>query len=496
VTVSPGHGSEGHDESHPSGYDRSGGATHRIQHGQRFRLRGLKGLWWEPEQYLGWPDFLADAGYDLFMLCYTFCPETGLRWRQPFRDAELAIVTQLAEACQTRGITLCLALHPLIGGQAWAPEAAAVRFHPTSGRGWFQRYWQARRPGGTLTPDPPIQYGSDEDLRLVLEKCRQAQDLGVGAIALCLDDVDPGVTPPGFDSLAAAHGWLANGIRTNLPTRLFLVPTYYWTDGAKANAAYTAELARVVPPDVDLFWTGAVVRDHDITAEKAREAAGLLGRKPLIWLNYASNDSFRFAVQLPPDRLPATDLAPETAGLLLNSTRQVGLARLDALIVGAYLADPASYNHHEAVYRTVIALLGEAAAPPFARLMEAWRAVPDVRTLVHDLQVGGRAYLGALLAALRPALVTLAIAMPELDVSLADRQLWGELVAAVERLALLTDALAILESELAATTSDVLGPCAPDSPTLPARSALLERLSSAHPETACDAEAVLTLGPA
>lgn len=56
-----------------------------------FALRGLKGLWWEPEQYLGWPAFLAGACYDLFMLCYTFCPETGLRWRQPFQSAELEI---------------------------------------------------------------------------------------------------------------------------------------------------------------------------------------------------------------------------------------------------------------------------------------------------------------------------------------------------------------------------------------------------------------------
>ena len=39
--------------------------------GAGFGLRGLKGLWWEPEQYLSWPDFLADAGYDFFMLCYT-----------------------------------------------------------------------------------------------------------------------------------------------------------------------------------------------------------------------------------------------------------------------------------------------------------------------------------------------------------------------------------------------------------------------------------------
>src|SRR5262249_55172475 len=135
------------------------------------------------------PAFLASAGYDLFMLCYTFCPETGLRWRQPFQQTELQIIGRLAEECRAHGITLCLALHPLIGGQAGAPEAAAVRFHPTSGRGWFVRYWQARRPGEPLQPDPPIRYGSEADLALLAEKCRQARALGVDSIAVCLDDV-------------------------------------------------------------------------------------------------------------------------------------------------------------------------------------------------------------------------------------------------------------------------------------------------------------------
>jgi hypothetical protein len=468
-----------------------------------FALRGLKGLWWEPEQYLGWPGFLADAGYDLLMLCYTFCPETGLRWRQPLREAERTIIQQLAADCAEHGLTLCLALHPLIAGQAWAPEEAAVRFHPTSGRGWFLRYWEARRPGEPVHPDPPIRYGSEADLALLVEKCRQAMSLGVTAIALCLDDVDPGATPPGFPSLAAAHLWLVDGLRaalaprpSSLVPRLFVVPTYYWTEGARANAAYTATLAQGLRADVDLFWTGSVVRDHGITAAKAREAADLFGRRPVVWFNYASNDSFRFAIQLPPDRLPAADLAPETAGLLLNSTRQVGLARLDALIVAAYLADPADYDHDQAVHRVVVDLLGEAAAPPFERLLDAWRAVPDVRTLPHDLQAGGGPFLDALLARLRPALTTLDAVTPELDARLADRQIWRELVAGVDRLRLLADALRVLDSELTAARSDALQPIATSSPVSPVRAALLARLASAHPEAACDAEAVLSLGPA
>lgn len=464
-----------------------------------FPLRGLKGLWWEPEQYVGWPEFLANAGYDFFMLCYTFCPETGLTWRQPLRVAEREIVQQLAADCTARGITLCLALHPLIGGQAWAPEDAAVRFHPTSGRSWFVGYWQARRPGETIQPDRPIRYGSEDDLAVLVRACQEAQDLGVGAIALCLDDVDPGAMPPGFPDLASAHLWVANGIREQLPDgmRLYVVPTYYWTDGAQEQAAYTAGLADGLPADVDVFWTGAVVRDHEITAEKAREAAGLFKRKPVVWLNYASNDSFRFAVQLPPDQPPARDLAPETAGLLLNSTRQTGLAKLDALVIGAYLADPSGYRHEAAVRAALVTLGGERAAPVLWDVLELWRAVPDVRTLTADLQAGGRPFLSQVLGRLRPALATIDRVMSVLDADVADRQLWSEIAAGILRLQLLFEALSVLGDELSVAGSTLLAPrsdaaLGQDSS---ARATLAARLATADPEAACDADAVLTLTP-
>jgi hypothetical protein len=448
-----------------------------------FTLRGLKGLWWEPEQYRGWPTFLHAADYNFFMLCYTFCPETGLRWRQPLREAERAVVRELAKESAARGITLCMALHPLIGGQAWAPEEAAVRFHPTAGRSWFVSYWQARRPGESLQPDRPIQYGSEEDLAILVRACQQAYALGVRAIALCLDDVDPGSMPPGFPNLAAAHLWLANSLRTALPDgmRLIVVPTYYWTDGAREQSAYTAGLAAGLPQAVDIFWTGQVVRDHQITAAKAREAATLFGRQPLVWLNYASNDSFRFAPQLPPDQPPSADLVTEAAGLLLNSTRQTGLAKLDALVIGAYLADPAGYDHASAVRAALVARAGEQAAPALARLLEAWRAVPDVRTLPADLLAGGRPFLETLLGRLGSALAVLDTVEPTLEAHTEDRQLWQELTFGIVRLRLLTEALAVLSADAGAQAA--------------ARSALLARLSTVDPEAACDAEAVLTLVP-
>ena len=456
----------------------------------RAPIRGLKGLWWEPEQYLGWPRFLAGAGYDFLMLCYTFCPETSLRWRRPIREAEEAVIRRLAEECAEQGVELCLAINPCIGGQGWRPDRAAVPFHPTSGPAWFRRAWQARRPDDELVPDRPIRYDSDADLALLVDTCRRARDWGVRAFALCLDDIEPS-EELSAGGLGEAQGRLLAELQLELRSadgaaRLLMAPTYYWTTGARAHPDYLAGLARRLPPDVDLFWTGPAVRSHAITAGQAREAATLFGRKPVVWLNHASNDSFRFALQLPPARPPAPDLLPETAGLLLNPMRQVGLTRLHALVIGEYLRDPAGYDHDRAVERATAALVGHTAAPLLGRVLAAWAAYPDPRTLPADLAGGGRPFVEDVVARLSSARAVLDEVLPRLDGLLDDPAIRAELRAGVARFRLLSDALELLHAE-----GEYGGA------TLAAeRAALGERLARVDEETACDALAVLKIGPA
>ena len=151
---------------------------------------------------------------------------------------------QLAADVPARGITLCLALHPLIAGQAWAPEEAAVRFHPTSGRGWFLRYWEARRPGETIQPDPPIRYGSEADLALLVEKCQAGPDARrrrPSRSAWTTSNPAPPrpasrAWPPPTSGSSTASAPPSSLVPRPCAPRLFVVPTYYWTEGARANA--------------------------------------------------------------------------------------------------------------------------------------------------------------------------------------------------------------------------------------------------------------------
>lgn len=481
-------------------------------HPESIPLRWLKGLWWEPEQYLDWPPLLTEAGYNGLMLCYTFCPETSLHWRRPFRPAETAVIRRLAAECAAPGgypgLRLCLALNPCIGGQAWRPEQAALPFHRTSGRAWFQRYWTARRKDASdaLTPDSPLSYGSEADLALLVEKCRQALDLGVDAIALCLDDIEPETAPAGFPSLAAAQAHLVAALYAALelrpaaavgspgggfgssPTpsaehgpRLLLAPTYYWTAGMRAHPEYIPELMAGLPPDVAVFWTGEHVRSQGTSGEAAREAADRLNRRPVLWYNYASNDSFRFALQLPPGPPPQPDLADEVAGVLVNPMRQSRLTRLHALVMGAWLRDPPGFDPAAALDAAVRRLVGDHAAPLLHAYLDAWAAYPDPRTLPADLAAGGAPALSRLASRVSAAADRIEALLPPLVAAIDDPALTAELAAGARRLRYLADALTLLQAE----AERGQGALAPE------RARLLARLGDADPESACDAQALL-----
>ncbi|MFN8526611.1 MAG: beta-N-acetylglucosaminidase domain-containing protein [Chloroflexota bacterium] len=440
----------------------------------------MKGLWWSPHDYHGWPDLLADHGFNFLMLCYTFSPRTALHWRGPFKASDRRHLRALAAASRARGVDLCLAIHPFIGAHGWDPRSAGLTLHPTARRDWFAHYWRLRRPG--LAPaDPGLRYGVAEDVDLLAAKIAQACRWGVTSVALCLDDIDPEAVPLGFDGLAEAQLWLVQRLRDRLTrlsaqVRLLLVPTYYWTDGIVAHPEYAAALAAGLPLEVDLFWTGRVVRQHDISAPDAIEATALLGRTPVVWLNYSSNDSFRFLPQLPPDRPPPASLGGACRGLLVNVMRQQSLARMDAFALGAYLRDPAGYNHESALERAALQLVGTGAADLLLRFMRAWLRYPDPRTLPRVLADGGEDAALSLRETTTALHAETRSLHSELTAALGANAVVRDLGRGVRRLGLLARALKIR--------------CAPGDDLLRER---FERLLATTPEEqAADAQAVLS----
>jgi hypothetical protein len=148
-----------------------------------------------------------------------------------------------------------------------------------------------------------------------------------------LDDIPFGGAEQGRDQAD-----LTARLRDYLGDRasLILVPTEYV--GTRATP-YLDELAKGVPPDVPIAWTGSMVVNERITAEEAdARAAALGGAAPLIWDNYPVNDSLMSdRLHLGPLWGRERALVDVCSGYLANPMVQPNASKLPLASVGAWL---------------------------------------------------------------------------------------------------------------------------------------------------------------
>ncbi|HJR26305.1 MAG TPA: beta-N-acetylglucosaminidase domain-containing protein [Acidimicrobiales bacterium] len=228
------------------------------------------------------------------MADYVYAPKDDPKhrdqWREPYDDEELA------------------------GFEAFARDGALALGFAVS-------------PGLSIDPD------DDGDLSALATKVDQVVGVGAASVVLALDDIPFGGGPQG-----AAHARLTTRLRDHLGERatLSLVPTEYV---GLAPSPYLDELARGVPEDVPIAWTGRAVVNDAITAADARaRAAALGGRPPLVWDNYPVNDGIMAdRLFLGPLRGRDRGLLDECAGYLANPMVQPMASRLPLASVAAWL---------------------------------------------------------------------------------------------------------------------------------------------------------------
>ncbi len=158
--------------------------------------------------------------------------------------------------------------------------------------------------GFAISPGLSIDVSSTEDRVALAAKVDQVLDVGITTVALLLDDI------PVRPGLGPEHAELTSWLHDHLAGRasLILVPTEY---AGTEPSAYLDALARGVPDDVPIGWTGRrVVVDEITVAEAAARAEALGGRAPYVWDNYPVNDS------LMADRLFLGPLRGREAGLV------------------------------------------------------------------------------------------------------------------------------------------------------------------------------------
>jgi hyaluronoglucosaminidase len=284
-------------------------------------IEGFYGTPWTHDARADVIEFLADRDMNAYVYAPKSDPKHRERWREPYDAAELRGLVDLTTRCAARG----------------------VRF------------------GFAISPGLDIVHDDDADRSALLAKLAPMAASGVGWFVLAVDDIP--MRPGLAGEQAEVVHWILDVLRAEHgpDLRCSLVPTEYV--GTRPSS-YLATLARDLPGDVDVFWTGPTVCSPSITAaDAAGWRAALGGRSLLLWDNYPVNDAvMERELHLGPYRGREAALSDVVDGVLCNPMLQP-LASLVALATAAeYLRDPESYDEAAAWERAVDDVGGSRAA--------------------------------------------------------------------------------------------------------------------------------------
>jgi hyaluronoglucosaminidase len=283
-------------------------------------IEGFYGPPWSQSSRLTVLEFVAERG----MNAYVYAPKSDAKHRHCWRDAydpdELARLEELARHTSSLGI----------------------------------------RFGFALSPGLDIDYGDDRDRAALVDKLAPLLDAGVEWVVLALDDI------PNRRGLAADQAelcaWLLDTLHAGRPgTHLTLVPTEYV--GTRPTP-YLRTLAGVLPPTVDVMWTGPTVCSPVIRAEDARAWADALGgRRPVLWDNYPVNDStMERSLHLGPYHGREPELTDALDGVLCNPMVQAHASQVALATAADYLRAPQRYDPEESWFAALDAVGGTRAA--------------------------------------------------------------------------------------------------------------------------------------
>lgn len=301
-------------------------------------VEGFYGTPWRHADRLDVIAFLAERG----MNAYVYAPKDDVKhrakWRVPYGRKKQGRFAELAEHSRSNG----------------------VRF------------------GFAISPGLDIDYAAKADRAALLGKLTPLRDAGVTWFLLLVDDIP---MQPGLGARHAELGsWLAGELSD---ADLTLCPTEYV--GTRPSQ-YLSDLARGLPPAVDLMWTGPTVCSPTITAADARGWTKALGeRRVLIWDNYPVNDALMTnSLHLGPYGGREPDLADIVGGVLCNPMTQARASKVALATAMEFLRAPDDHDS-EAAWRRAIDAVGGDRAPALGVLARACADSPIAEPASLDL---------------------------------------------------------------------------------------------------------------
>ena len=292
-----------------------------------FRIRGMKGWAWTPEQYLEEIPILSKYKMNFLMNCYLslFTVKTNPNnigtwkneWWLPLSKNVKSQYEKIFEKCREYGITFCFAVHP----QLFSPR--------------------------------PINPASDKDFEDLWQHFEWAQNNGIRWFSVSLDDVT-GVKIDG-----AEHAVLVNKLVKRLRVKdpkaqMIFCPTYYWGTGEdKKQVEYFDAINKNLDKDVYVFWTGKKIVPAYITNDDATKFIKMAGHKVFLWDNYPVNDG-HLTLHLQPVTGRERDLYKLIDGYMANPFyTQNEIGRIPLFTMADYAFSPQNYNPAQSILEAI-----------------------------------------------------------------------------------------------------------------------------------------------
>lgn len=439
--------------------------------GIRGVVEGFHGRPWTPRDRREVITFLKQRGFNEYVYAPKDDPYLRARWREPYPKVDLIVFDDALS---------------------------------------YTRHGDLRFVFG-LWPGADITYSDPDERAAIWRKWDVLWERGVRRFLLAFDDADGEQRPAdreafgeGEEGVGRAQGELvarlfAEGRSRDPQFRLYVRPAR--AHGLEATP-YRATLARVVPPEVTIIWTGPRARSAVISVEEARAAARVLGRPPVLWDPYPANDFRRERLFLGPVRGRDPRLGEAVAGVWAQPMVEAASSEIALHTWSLYLDDPAAYDPDRALEDAARHIGGRHAGDAlleFARLNQSsdlWPGgeAPELRRALDDVAGIWRGdgspreeEWGCAVRRLAGVLEAIASIPGRLDEHLPRRDLMGELRPWLERLAgeaaLAGEALAVLarESGLGDLEPHAAGSLTAGRPPREAAALLWEGLSALPP---------------
>lgn len=164
------------------------------------------------------------------------------------------------------------------------------------------------------------------------QKIARINQLNPDIICILFDDMR-GDTP----NLAETQAEIVDHIRQLTDKKKLIVcPSYYSEDQVldkvfgKRPENYLTDLGRLLPPQIDIFWTGPKVCSRKYTNAEIKKITRTLSRKPFLWDNYPVNDGAKMCNHLNLEGFKNRDNLSEIniAGHAINPMNQPWLSQI------------------------------------------------------------------------------------------------------------------------------------------------------------------------